>query len=57
MYAPFDIRNIDLDGFHKTMALNVDGVVNGIAAVLPSMLARKSRADPRCRWNGTSVAT
>jgi len=42
MYAPFDIRNIDLDGFHKTMALNVDGVVNGIAAVLPSMLARKS---------------
>ena len=42
MYAPFDIRNIDLDGFHKTMALNVDGVINGIAAVLPSMLARKS---------------
>jgi short-subunit dehydrogenase len=42
MYAPFDLRNIDLDGFHKTMALNVDGVINGIAAVLPSMLARKS---------------
>jgi short-subunit dehydrogenase len=42
MYAPFDIRNIDLDGFHRTMALNVDGVINGIAAVLPSMLARKS---------------
>jgi short-subunit dehydrogenase len=42
MYAPFDINNIDLDGFHKTMALNVDGVVNGIASVLPSMLARKS---------------
>ena len=42
MYAPFDIRNIDLDGFHKTMALNVDGVINGIAAVLPSMLERKS---------------
>jgi len=42
MYAPFDIRNIDLDGFHKTMALNVGGVINGIAAVLPSMLARKS---------------
>jgi short-subunit dehydrogenase len=42
MYAPFDIGNIDLDGFHKSMALNVDGVINGIAAVLPSMLERKS---------------
>jgi NADP-dependent 3-hydroxy acid dehydrogenase YdfG len=42
MYVPFDIRNIDLDGFHRTMALNVDGVINGIAAVLPSMLQRKS---------------
>ena len=42
MYAPFDIRNIDLDGFHRTMALNVDGVINGVAAVLPSMLQRKS---------------
>jgi short-subunit dehydrogenase len=42
MYVPFDIRNIDLDGFHRTMALNVDGVINGVAAVLPSMLARKS---------------
>ena len=42
MYMPFDIRNIDLDGFHKTMALNVDGVINGVAAVLPSMLARRS---------------
>jgi len=41
MYVPFDIRAIDLDGFHKTMALNVDGVINGIAAVLPSMLRRK----------------
>jgi NAD(P)-dependent dehydrogenase (short-subunit alcohol dehydrogenase family) len=40
MYAPFDIRNIDLDGFHKSMALNVDGVINGIAAVLPAMLDR-----------------
>ena len=29
MYAPFDFRNIDLDGFHRTMALNVDGVING----------------------------
>ena len=42
MYAHFDFRNIDLDGFHKSMALNVDGVINGIAAVLPAMLARKS---------------
>ena len=40
MYAPFDIRNIDLDGFHQTMALNVDGVINGVAAVLPKMLER-----------------
>jgi short-subunit dehydrogenase len=42
MYAPFDIRNIDLDGFHRSMALNVDGVINAVAAVLPSMLARQS---------------
>jgi short-subunit dehydrogenase len=42
MYVPFDIRNIDLDGFHRTMALNVDGVINSVAAALPSMLARKS---------------
>ena len=41
MYAPFDIRNIDLDGFHRSMALNVDGVINAVAAVLPAMLARK----------------
>lgn len=41
MYAPFDIRNIDLDGFHRTMALNVDGLINGIAAVLPKMLGRR----------------
>jgi short-subunit dehydrogenase len=41
MYVPFDIRNIDLDGFHKTMALNVDGVINGVAAALPSMLSRR----------------
>jgi len=40
MYAPFDIRNIDLDGFHRTMALNVDGVINSLAAVLPSMIER-----------------
>jgi len=42
MYVPFDIRNIDLDGFHRTMELNVDGVINAVAAVLPSMLARKA---------------
>jgi NADP-dependent 3-hydroxy acid dehydrogenase YdfG len=42
MYAPFDIRNIDLDGFHRSMALNVDGVINAVAAVLSQMLARKS---------------
>ena len=42
MYAPFDIRNIDLDGFHRSMALNVDGVINAVAAVLPAMLARRS---------------
>jgi len=41
MYAPFDIRKIDLDGFHQTMALNVDGVINGVAAVLPQMLTRR----------------
>ena len=42
MYAPFDLRNIELDGFHKSMALNVDGVINAVAAVLPQMLARKT---------------
>jgi short-subunit dehydrogenase len=42
MYAPFDIRKIDLDGFHRTMALNVDGVINAVAAVLPSMLMRNA---------------
>jgi short-subunit dehydrogenase len=42
MYAPFDIRAIDLDGFRRSMALNVDGVANAIAAALPPMLARKS---------------
>ncbi|MEZ5826929.1 MAG: SDR family NAD(P)-dependent oxidoreductase [Hyphomicrobiales bacterium] len=40
MYVPFDVKAIDLDGFHKSMALNVDGVINGVAAVLPSMLQR-----------------
>jgi len=41
-YVPFDIRNIDLDGFHRSMALNVDGVINAVAAVLPSMIERGS---------------
>lgn len=40
MYVPFDIRNIDAGGFGKTMALNVDGVLNGVGAVLPAMLER-----------------
>jgi short-subunit dehydrogenase len=40
MYVPFDIRNIDAEGFRQTMALNVDGVLNGVAAALPSMLGR-----------------
>lgn len=42
MYVPFDIRDIDTDGFRRTMALNVDGVINAVAAVLPAMLARKA---------------
>lgn len=42
MYKTFDLRAIDLDGFHKSMALNVDGVINALAAVLPAMLARKT---------------
>ena len=42
MYVPFDILAIELDGFHRSMALNVDGVINGVAAVLPAMLARKT---------------
>jgi short-subunit dehydrogenase len=42
MYAAFDIRAIDLDGFRRSMALNVDGVVNAVAAVLAPMLARKA---------------
>ena len=41
MYAPFDFRAIDLDGFHRSMRLNVDGAINTIAAVLPSMLERR----------------
>ncbi len=40
IYVPFDIRNIDAGGFGETMALNVDGVLNGVGAVLPAMLER-----------------
>lgn len=40
VYVPFHLRRIDLDGFHHTMRVNVDGVINAIAAVLPYMLAR-----------------
>jgi short-subunit dehydrogenase len=42
MYVPFNIHNIDTEGFRRTMALNVDGVINGVAAVLPAMLQRKA---------------
>jgi len=41
MYSPFDVKAIDLEGFHKSVALNVDGVINGVAAVLPPMLQRR----------------
>lgn len=40
-YAPFELRNIDVDGSRRMMAVNVDGVVNTLAAVLPAMLARR----------------
>lgn len=40
MYEPFDIRDVDLAGFGKTMDLNVTGVMNTVAAALPAMLAR-----------------
>jgi NADP-dependent 3-hydroxy acid dehydrogenase YdfG len=47
MYVPFDIGGIDLgridlDGFRRTMDLNVAGVMNTVAAALAPMLARKS---------------
>ena len=42
MYEPFDIHNVDLAGFGKTMDLNVTGVMNTVAAALPAMLARRS---------------
>ncbi|MEG6507448.1 SDR family NAD(P)-dependent oxidoreductase [Methyloligella sp. 2.7D] len=42
MYEPFDVHAIDLEGFADTMELNVTGLMNTIAAVLPAMLARRS---------------
>ncbi len=42
VYAPFDVNRLDLDGFHRTFDVNVKGVANGIAAVLPRMLARRA---------------
>ncbi|MFD0986520.1 SDR family NAD(P)-dependent oxidoreductase [Methyloligella solikamskensis] len=42
MYEPFDINDVDVAGFGKTMDLNVTGVMNTVAAVLPTMLARRS---------------
>lgn len=40
VYAPFDLDRIDLDGIRRTSAVNIDGVANAIAAVLPGMLRR-----------------
>jgi short-subunit dehydrogenase len=40
VYAPFDAENIDLEGFHRTSAVNIDGVANSLAAVLPAMQSR-----------------
>ena len=42
MYEPFDINDVDVAGFGKTMDLNVTGVMNTVAAALPAMLARRS---------------
>jgi short-subunit dehydrogenase len=42
MYEPFEVGAIDLRGFRETIELNVNGVMNTVAAVLPSMLQRKS---------------
>ena len=40
VYAPFDPDNIDLEGWHQTSAVNIDGVANALAAVLPGMRQR-----------------
>ncbi|ODA67583.1 putative oxidoreductase [Methyloligella halotolerans] len=42
MYEPFDIDDVDVAGFAKTMDLNVSGVMNTVASALPAMLARRS---------------
>ena len=42
VYAPFDVAKLDLGGIQRTNAVNVDGVANTIAAVLPSMVARRA---------------
>jgi NADP-dependent 3-hydroxy acid dehydrogenase YdfG len=41
-YTPVAIDQIDPREFANTMAINYQGVVNGIAAALPPMLARRS---------------
>ena len=40
IYVPFDVENIDVEGIHRTTAINIDGVANTIASVLPYMLER-----------------
>jgi short-subunit dehydrogenase len=40
VYAPFNVAELDLEGIHRTNAVNIDGVVNTLAAALPFMLAR-----------------
>lgn len=41
-YAVFDVRAIDLESFKRVMHVNVDGVINTVAAVLPAMLERRA---------------
>jgi short-subunit dehydrogenase len=41
-YAPVTINKIEPDAFAKAMAVNYQGVINGLAAVLPAMLTRRS---------------
>jgi short-subunit dehydrogenase len=41
-YAPVAVDSIDPEAFARTMAVNYQGVVNGLAAVLPNMLERRS---------------
>lgn len=42
IYSPVDATNIDPDVFRQHMEINYMGVIHGLAAILPSMLARKS---------------